>query len=140
MDWTKILSKGWGYVVQTIIIIVSLFVIVSVTNGTGEQADKSIREDIKSVREQLDIVNEQNIATSKLTAELIRSNERVINGIDRLSEANKEARDIVTELGSDNIGHTRRIRAVQDQTFNSELSIDAIQVLIRNIERENDYN
>ena len=139
MAWTKILDKGWVNVLQTAIII-CLCVFLIITNSTRKRSDISIREEVRSVREQVVAINKHNLDAIGLIEEGINSTERVIEGLDTLAKENKRARDITGELGQENIEHTRRIRAVQDTTLESELNTVTIQQIINGIERKNDYN
>lgn len=139
MDWTKILDKGWINVIQTIIII-ALFIFIGVSFSSTKRADLSIREDIEDTRKLLDQLEKNNDSTIELIEGVIDSTTRIIGGLNELADENQRARDIVSELESDNIGHTRRIRAVQDSTLNSELAIDGVRRVIEEIERENGYN
>jgi len=137
MVWTKILSKGWIYVIQTIVIIVALFIIISFTNKSGEQSGTGIQEDIRSIREHLDILEEQTNASIELTNGLINNNEQLIRGLNSLESENKRSEIIATELGEDNTDFTRKVRVIQDRTLESELIVDEITKLLRDIEREN---
>jgi len=137
MVWTKILSKGWIYVIQTIVIIVALFIIISFTNKSGEQSGTGIQEDIRSIREHLDILEEQTNASIELTNGLINNNEQLIRGLNSLESENKRSEIIATELGEDNTDFTRKVRVIQDRALESELIVDEITKLLRDIEREN---
>ena len=139
MDWTKSLDKGWFNVLQTIIII-GILVFLVISNSTRNQSDLTIREEVRSVREQVVSINQHNSDAIGLIEEGLSSTVQVIDGLKDISTENKRARDITEELEQDNIEHTRRIREVQDITLESELITDGIKQIIRDIERENGYN
>jgi len=139
MDWMKILNKGWMNVIQ-MVIIVALFIFIVVSNSSGKQSNLSIREDIASARELVERVEKHSLDAIDLVTGVIDSNERVIEGLNQLTEENRRARDIAGELADDNIEHTKRIRAVQDSTLNGELATDRVSQIIREIERENGYD
>lgn len=139
MDWTKSLDKGWFNVLQTIIII-GILVFLVISNSTRNQSDLTIREEVRSVREQVVSINQHNNVAIGLIEEGLSSTVQVIDGLKDISTENKRARDITGELEQDNIEHTRRIREVQDITLESELITDGIKQIIRDIERENGYN
>ncbi len=140
MDWTKILSKGWIYVVQTIVVIAVILVFVGITDSRRKQSDLSVRKDIASAREQLVILSEQNGDTIELVTGVIDSNERVIDGLDNLRSENRRATIIADKLEEDNSDFKRRVRLIQDRSLESELVTDGIRQVIRDIELENGYN
>ena len=139
MDWTKILSNGWLNVIQMVIIII-MFIFIVIASSTGKRTDTSIREDLASAREQMDRIEKYNSSASDIVVGVIDANERIIDGLDSLGEENRRARDITVELAGDNQDFQRRIRAVQDSTLESELSIDRVNQVIREIERDNGYD
>ena len=138
MVWTKILNKGVLNVIQAIIIIILIIFIVAISRATGSAGDRA-NEDIRSLRDTVVSLEEQNNLASETIAGLINNNERITTRLDELKLENQRARELTGELAGDNIEHTARIRAVQDTTLEGELVIDGVEQLIREIERENDY-
>lgn len=140
MAWTKILSKGWKYVIQIIVVVGIVLVTTECNNRSRREIDYSIREDIDSAREIVDRVEKQTLATIDVVDGIIDTNERLISGIKQLRDENRRAISLLGEIGSDNKDHQRRVRIIQERSLESELIIDGILQDIRTIERANKYN
>lgn len=140
MDWMKILNKGWKDVVQTIIIIIAIVVILIGLNGFGMDGDNSIREDIRSIRNELVTLEEQGKSAIELINGVIETGDRVDAGLTRLQQYNQQSQDFTEELATGNTRHQERVRLIQDRSLESEFITDEIKQLIQSIERENDWS
>lgn len=143
MGLTKILNKGfWNEkkILYIVLAVLSIGVGISLLTGNSGGYDNSIREDVASARESVDRIEEFSLKSIDLITEIIDTNKRLEDQVQGLTEEGERARELTEQLRSDIAEYAIGLNDLADSALDNEFLADTIAQLLRQIERDNNYD
>lgn len=143
MGLTKILNKEfWNEkkILYIVLAVLSIGVGISLFTGNSGVYDNSIREDVASARESVDRIEEFSLKSIDLITEIIDTNKRLEDQVQGLTEEGERARELTEQLRSDIAEYAIGLNDLADSALDNEFLADTIAQLLRQIERDNNYD